>query len=151
MPIIKPMMNWRMTINPLETWNYSAWPAVRFFVIVICLISGALRMRTSPDFGLRIMGSYDRGCLYIWVGRRVMPAIVRSDEVDRILVLQSSTIHFWLREASDLLCARSRLFRSIGIRLEFYSFSYSWFPARVGRQICSPEYKVGSMHTCHLL
>ena len=104
---MKPMMIWRITIRPLSNMKLFGLTRRGMLLILICLTRGALKMRTYPDFGLRIMGSYGRGCLYMPVGWRLMPAMVRSDEVDRILVLQSSTIRFWLREASDLLCAKS--------------------------------------------
>jgi len=54
-------------------------------LIVICLTRGALRIRTFPDFGLRIIGYYGRRCLYMQVERPRIPAMLGPDEVNRIL------------------------------------------------------------------
>jgi len=55
-------------------------------LMVICLTRANLEIRTYPDFGLRIMGFFGRGCLYMSVGRRVTPVMVRPAEAARILV-----------------------------------------------------------------
>jgi hypothetical protein len=98
-------------------------------------------MGTYPDFCLRIMGFFGRGCLYILSRGQVKQAMVRTAEAAKILVFPSSTIGFWLGRSDDLLCAKSRLFRCISIRLELSSVSYSWIPVRVGTQVSNQRFR----------
>lgn len=85
MPIMKPMMNWRITIRPLSNMKLFSLARCENLLIAICLIRGDIGIRTYPDFGLRIKGFLIEGCLYMQIGRRVIPAMVRSDGVTRIL------------------------------------------------------------------
>jgi hypothetical protein len=89
-----------------------------------------MEMGKYPDFGLRIMGFLGE-YISVFVGR----AAGEDGRGARILVFPSSTIRLWLRRSDDLLCAKSRLFRRISIRLELSSVSYSWKPVRVGTQV----------------
>jgi hypothetical protein len=45
-------------------------------LIGICLIRSAMKMRTSPHFGMGIIGFFRWGYLYVQVGWRIPPAMV---------------------------------------------------------------------------
>jgi hypothetical protein len=58
----------------------------KMLLMVICLTGANLKIGTYPDISLQIAGFLGRGCLYLYmkVEWRVMPAMVRSEEVARM-------------------------------------------------------------------
>ena len=81
----KPMMIRRITIRPLLNMKYFGLTRHGMLLIAICLTRGVLRIRTFPDFGLRIQGFLIGGCLYTRVGRPEIPTMAGLYEVDKIL------------------------------------------------------------------
>jgi hypothetical protein len=78
-------MIWAMDIRPPRNMKLLGLICCEMLLIAICLTRGDIGIRTYPDFGLRIKGFLIDGCLYIQVGRRVIPAMVLTDEVARIM------------------------------------------------------------------
>ena len=121
--MMKPMMNWRMTISPLSNMKLFSLTRCENLLIAICLTRRDIGIRTYPDFGLGVTGFFNGG-MSVFVRRAAGspshgeagqgcqdPGLAKLNY--SVLVARGQVI---------FICAKSRLLRFIGIRLELCPF-----------------------------